>query len=56
MYKMKLAQLQPSVAAINSAVEALMKNTPQAGQVPHLAAIQQAASALQTIVEEKNQK
>ena len=56
MNKMKLAQLQPSVAAINNAVEALMKNTPQAGQVPHLASIQQAANALQTIIEEQNPK
>jgi hypothetical protein len=33
-----------------------MKNTPQAGQVPHLASIQQAANALQTIIEEQNPK
>jgi GAF domain-containing protein len=56
MNKIKVAQIQPQVTAINNAVEALMKNTPQPNEAAHLASIQQAASALQTIVEEKNQK
>jgi GAF domain-containing protein len=56
MHKMKLEQIQPQVAAINSAVEALMRDAPQTEQVAHLTSIQQAAGTLKTIIEEKNPK